>query len=74
MSKHKPYTYVRLICSDDGDMNQRYEVRVSTFVQFDENAGRRAISLQPSKKQALAQAQEIARCELARTGGWKIDE
>jgi hypothetical protein len=55
-------------------MNQRYEVRVSTFVQFDENAGRRAISLQPSKKQALAQAQEIARCELARTGGWKIDE
>lgn len=43
MPEKKPYTHVRLICSDDGDINQRYEIRVSTFVQFDDNAGRRSM-------------------------------
>lgn len=67
----KPYTYVRLICSDDGNLNHRYEIRVSTFVQFDDDAGRRAVNLKPTKKQALEIAKEIARSELARSGGWK---
>lgn len=63
-----PYTHVRLIVSDDGNLNQRYEIRVSTFVQFDENVGRRAISGLPSKKAAEVIAKEIARSERARTG------
>jgi hypothetical protein len=65
MPEPKPYTHVRLICIDDGDLNHRYEIRVSTFVQFDENAGRRSITGHPSKKQA----EEIARSERSRTGG-----
>lgn len=65
----KPYTHVRLICEDDGNLNQRYEIRVSTFVQFDSNAGRRAVTGHPTKKQAETIAREIARRERARTGG-----
>jgi hypothetical protein len=38
MPDQKPYTHVRLILSNDGHINQRYEVRVSTFVQFDDDA------------------------------------
>jgi hypothetical protein len=53
---------------DDGHLNQRYEVRVSTFVQFDDNAGRRAITGHPTKKQAEEIAKQIARSERARTG------
>jgi len=68
MPEPKPYTHVRLICCDDGDLNHRYEIRVSTFVQFDENAGRRSITGQPSKKEAEEIAKEIARSERARTG------
>lgn len=64
----KPYTNVRLILEDDGNLNQRYEVRVSTFVQFDRNAGRRAVTGHPTKKQAEEIAKEIARRERARTG------
>lgn len=67
----KPYTYVRLICSDDGGLNQRFEVRVSTFIQFDDDPGRRAVNMKPTKAQAMEIAKEIARSELARTGGWK---
>ena len=73
MIEPKPYTHVRLICSDDGNLNHRYEIRVSTFVQFDENSGRRSITGHPSKKQAEEIAKEIARSERARTGApvWK---
>lgn len=69
MPDPKPYTNVRLILHDDGNLNQRYEVRVSTFVQFDENAGRRAVTGHPSKAEAMEIAKEIARRERARIGG-----
>ena len=69
----QPYTHVRLICSDDGGLNHRYEIRVSTSVQFDENPGRRSISGLPSKKEAEEIAKKIARSERDRTGApiWK---
>lgn len=64
----KPYTHVRLILhEDEAGLMTRYEVRVSTFIEFDENPGRRAITMAPSKKRALEIAQEIARKERART-------
>jgi hypothetical protein len=71
MPDHKSYTHVRLIL-DDG-IRERYEVRVSTFIEFDDNAGRRAISGKPTKKQAENIAKEIARSERVRTGApeWK---
>jgi hypothetical protein len=67
----QPYTHVRLI-ADDGPKS-RFEVRVSTFIEFDENAGRRAISGHPSRAQALERAKQIARSERVRTGApeWK---
>lgn len=68
MPDQKPYTHVRLILHDDGNLNQRYEIRVSTFVQFDSNAGRRVISGHPTKKQAEEVAKQIARSERVRTG------
>jgi hypothetical protein len=55
----KPYTRVRLI--EDKNRPGRYEVRVSTYVEFDENPGRRAISGKPDKEQALKTAKAIAR-------------
>lgn len=66
MPDRKPYTHVRLIFHEAGI--ERYEVRVSTFIEFDENPGRRAINLKPTKKQALEQAKEIANSERIRTG------
>lgn len=71
MAERKPYTHVRLIL-DDHKLH-RFEVRVSTFVEFDDNAGRRAVNGKPTKKQALEFAQEIARSEKVRTGApdWK---
>lgn len=71
MPNHKPYTHVRLIV-DDG-IKSRYEIRVSTFIEFDDDAGRRAISGKPTKAKALEQAKEIARSERIRTGApeWK---
>lgn len=71
MSDQKPYTHVRLI-RDDGPRH-RFEIRVSTFIEFDDNAGRRAISGKPTQAQALDQAKEIARSERIRTGApvWK---
>ncbi len=73
MPEKKPYTHVRLICSDDGRLNQRYEIRVSTFVQFDDNPGRRSVTGAPSKAEAEEIAKEIARNERAPTGApvWK---
>lgn len=65
MPDRKPYTHVRLIL-DEGGIH-RYEIRVSTFVEFDENAGRRAVTGKPTKKQALEIAKEIARSERVRT-------
>lgn len=69
MPEIKTYTHVRLIQDDDGNIKQRFEIRVSTFIEFDDNAGRRAISGQPTKERALEMALEIARRERARTGG-----
>jgi hypothetical protein len=62
----QPYTYVRLL-ADDGPKS-RFEVRVSTFIEFDDNPGRRAISGHLSRAQALEQAKQIARNERVRTG------
>lgn len=71
MPERKPYTHVRLI--QDDDKLHRFEVRVSTFIEYDDNAGRRAVTGKPTKKQALEFAQEIARSEKAKTGApdWK---
>lgn len=66
MPERQPYTHVRLIL-DDGPLN-RFEIRTSIFVEFDDNHGRRAITGKPTKKQALEIAQEIARREQARVG------
>lgn len=73
MPDPKTYTHVRLIQDDDGNIKQRFEIRVSTFIEFDDNAGRRAVSGQPTKQQALEMAQRIARRERIRTGApeWK---
>ena len=68
MTDRKPYTYVRLIF-DENDALNRYEIRVSTFVEFDDDAGRRAVTGKPTKEQALEIAKEIARSEKARSGG-----
>ena len=59
----KPYTHVRLI-EDKGPL-ERFEIRVSTFVEFDENPGRRAISGKPDKEQALQIAKELAKAYAA---------
>lgn len=66
MPESKTYTYVRLL-EDKGGI-ARYEVRTSTFIEYDENPGRRAVNGKPDKKRALEIAQEIARSEKARTG------
>lgn len=50
-----------LICSDDGGLNHRYGVRVSTFVQLDENLGRRSTNGLPSREDAEEIAKKIAR-------------
>lgn len=73
IGQQKPYTHVRLIRHCDGGLNQRFEIRVSTFVQFDDNAGRRAVTGHPTQKQAEQTAKEIARSERMRTGApvWK---
>lgn len=68
MPNHKPYTHVTLH-EDPEPLKGRYEIRVSTFVEFDDDPGMRVISGRPSKAQALEQAKEIARRERARTGG-----
>jgi hypothetical protein len=67
----QPYTHVRLI-ADDG-IKHRFEIRVSTFIEFDDNLGRRAVAQKLSRDEALKQAKEIARSERARTGApeWK---
>jgi len=73
MPDPEPYTHVRLICSNDGGLNHRYEIRVSTFVQFDDNPGRRSITGHPSKEEAERIAKKIARAERDRIGApvWK---
>lgn len=72
MPDQKPYTHVRLILHEEGLMN-RYEIRTSIFIEFDDNAGRRSISGKPTKKQAERTAKEIAVSERVRTGApeWK---
>ncbi|MHB0785602.1 hypothetical protein [Bradyrhizobium sp. 5.13L] len=54
-------TIVRLIPHEES-----FEVRVSTFVYFDDNPGRRSINGRPSRQDAEEQAKEIARAERAR--------
>lgn len=66
--KKKPYTHVRLILHEDGaGLMDRYEVRTSTFIEFDEDPSRRAISGHPTKTEALEIAKEIARQERERS-------
>jgi hypothetical protein len=62
----KPYTHVRLI--EDKHQIDRFEVRVSTFIEFDDNAGRRAISGLPTRDEALQMAKEIARAKRVEEG------
>jgi hypothetical protein len=62
MPERKPYTHVRLIL-DENDALDRYEIRVSTFVEWDEDKGRRAVTGKPTKAEALEIAKEIARKE-----------
>lgn len=68
MREIKTYTHVRLL-EDPEPLKERYEIRTSIFIEFDDNPGRRAISKKPSKEEALAKAKEIALAERARTGG-----
>ena len=56
-------TIVRLIPHEES-----FEVRVSTFVYFDNDPGRRSINGRPSRHDAEEQAKEIARAERARAG------
>lgn len=65
MPERKPYTHVRLILNES-DALDRYEVRVSHFVEWDESPGRRAVTGKPSKAEALEIAKEIARRERAK--------
>jgi hypothetical protein len=62
----KPYTHVRLI--EDKHQIDRFEVRVSTFVEFDDNPGRRAISGLPTREEAMRIAKEIARAKRVEEG------
>jgi hypothetical protein len=55
----QPYTHIRLI--EDKERGDRYEVRVSTFIEFDDNPGRRAVTGKPTKERALEIAKEIGR-------------
>jgi hypothetical protein len=68
MADIKTYTHVRLL-EDPEPLKERFEIRVSTFIEFDDDPGRRAISRKPSKKQALERAKEIAKSERIRTSG-----
>jgi hypothetical protein len=52
----KPYTTVRIIPHEES-----FEVRVSTYFYFDEDAGRRAVSGRIDQESAKKQAQEFAR-------------
>jgi hypothetical protein len=64
MPDRKPYTHVRLILEEEP--LRRYEVRVSHYVEYDDNPGRRAVTGKPTKEEALEQAREIARAEQAK--------
>ena len=55
-------TVVRLIKHAES-----YEVRVSTFIYYDEDPGRRSINGRPSPENAEERAKQIARAERART-------
>lgn len=57
----KPYVHVRLI--EDKERGDRYEVRVSHFVEFEEKPGRRAITGHPTKEDALKIAKQIAKAQ-----------
>lgn len=54
----KPHRVVRLIQHEES-----FEVRVSHFVYFDDDAGRRAVSGRLTREAALDQAQQLARDE-----------
>ena len=59
MTDQKTYTHVRL--TEDKHQIARFEVRISTFIEFDEDPGRRSISGKPTREEALKIAREIAR-------------
>lgn len=69
MPDKKPYTYVRIKEQKTGLV--RIEVRVSTYIEYDENPGRRAISGLPSRDEAIKTAKRLAEAEIVRTGGSK---
>lgn len=65
----KPYTHVRLIKHEpEHGLMKRFEIRTSTFIEFDEDPGRRAVNLKPTREEALEAATEIATAERERTG------
>jgi len=66
MPKPETYTHVRLI--EDKERIPRFEIRVSTFIEFDENPGRRAISGKPSREEAMKIAQDLAREAQSKVG------
>lgn len=66
----KPYTHVRLIPHEpEHGLMQRFEIRTSIFIEFDDNHGRRAVNRKPTREEALERAKEIAQAERERTGG-----
>lgn len=67
MPDRKPYTHVRLILEEEP--LHRYEVRVSIYVEYDDNPGRRAVTGKPTKEQALEQAKKLAREEQEKLDG-----
>lgn len=68
MPEIKTYTHVTLKENPD-PLIERFEIRVSTFIEYETDKGRRAINKKPTREEALEQATEIARRERARTGG-----
>lgn len=68
MPEIKTYTHVTL--KDHSDpLIERFEIRVSTFIEYETDPGRRAVNKKPTKKRAEEIAKEIARSERIRTSG-----
>ena len=67
MPEIKTYTWVTLR-EDPEPLKSRYEIRVSTFVEFDDDPSTRGVTGKPTKEQALERALEIAKAERDRTG------
>jgi hypothetical protein len=57
----KPYIHVRII--PDDSIKHRIEIRVSTFIEYDDDPRRRGITNKPSRDEAIEAAKEIAKAE-----------